>query len=111
GRMTEEGPNSDICAPALPLRIDLHEHALRKAHPEAQSPRNLHFAHSLRGQFADVCLDRSICLRSPNIRPLARARASPAFTRSSMIERSNSANTPNIPYIALPDGVEVSSAC
>src|SRR5882672_1637087 len=49
--------------------------------------------------------------RRPNFTPLALARASPALTRSLMIPRSNSANTPNIWNIALPAVVEVSRPC
>ena len=47
----------------------------------------------------------------PNVLPSALALSSPALTLSCIIERSNSANTPHIWNIALPDGVEVSIAC
>ena len=43
--------------------------------------------------------------------PSARALAKPAITRSWMIERSNSANTPIIWNMALPAGVVVSMPC
>jgi hypothetical protein len=47
----------------------------------------------------------------PSVTPSSLALASPAFTRSWIIERSNSANTPIIPNIARPLGVLVSSPC
>ena len=46
----------------------------------------------------------------PNRLPDDLARSSPASTRSRIIARSNSENTPNMPNNILPDGVEVSSA-
>ena len=48
---------------------------------------------------------------APRRTPLARAAASPAFTLSRIIVRSNSANTPSIWNSALPAGVVVSMAC
>jgi hypothetical protein len=42
--------------------------------------------------------------------PLAAALDMPANTRFRIMDRSNSANTPIIWNIALPDGVDVSSA-
>jgi hypothetical protein len=47
----------------------------------------------------------------PNRTPQARARACPARTRSRIISRSNSANTPAICSSAFPPGVVVSTAC
>jgi hypothetical protein len=43
--------------------------------------------------------------------PLALALATPARTRSRIIDRSNSANTPIIWNMALPAGVVVSMPC
>jgi hypothetical protein len=56
-----------------------------------------------------VAADRS----SVAAQALARgsARSSPANTRSRIIARSNSLNTPSMPNSILPDCVEVSSAC
>jgi hypothetical protein len=45
----------------------------------------------------------------PLLVPVSLARRRPARTRSRIIARSNSANTPIIPNMALPDGVVVSS--
>jgi hypothetical protein len=50
-------------------------------------------------------------VRRPSCFPSARARANPAITRSRIIARSNSANTPSIWNIARPEGVDVSSPC
>ncbi len=50
-------------------------------------------------------------LGRPNLVPLALVRANPLLTRSLIIDRSNSANTPIIWNMALPLGVVVSSAC
>jgi len=50
-------------------------------------------------------------LGRPRIFPLARDRLMPALTRSTIIARSNSANTPHIWNMALPAGVDVSNAC
>ncbi len=47
----------------------------------------------------------------PDFVPCSLARASPAWMRSAMISRSNSANTPSIWNIALPAGVPVSRPC
>ena len=47
----------------------------------------------------------------PNWIPFSFAVASPALTRSCIIERSNSAKTDTIPNIALPVGVFVSIPC
>jgi hypothetical protein len=47
----------------------------------------------------------------PNLLPCALARSSPAFTRSWIIARSNSAKTPIIWNKALPAGVVVSTPC
>src|SRR5436190_14640644 len=43
----------------------------------------------------------------PSLTPESLARASPARTRSAIIDRSNSANTPIMPNIALPAAVRV----
>jgi hypothetical protein len=43
--------------------------------------------------------------RRPSWMPSALARLRPAMTRSRIIERSNSANTPSIWNIARPDGI------
>jgi hypothetical protein len=60
----------------------------------------------------DLSLDRRLDPPPrPNFTPFALARASPAFTRSRMMPRSNSANTPSIWNIALPAVVVVSSPC
>jgi putative restriction endonuclease len=50
-------------------------------------------------------------VRRPSFVPFALARARPAFTRSRMMPRSNSANTPSIWNMALPAVVEVSRPC
>jgi hypothetical protein len=47
----------------------------------------------------------------PLLVPLSRARAIPDRTRSTIMARSNSANTPIIWNMALPAGVVVSSPC
>ena len=47
----------------------------------------------------------------PKTWPAALALLSPALTRSTIIARSNSANTPHIWNMALPAGVDVSRAC
>jgi hypothetical protein len=54
-------------------------------------------SNSIHGQYALVCL------------PLARAFRSPAFTRSTMSERSNSATAPRTVKTIRPAGVAVSS--
>ena len=53
----------------------------------------------------------SFRLPRPSLTPFALALANPALTRSTIMERSNSANTPHIWYMARPDGVVVSIAC
>jgi hypothetical protein len=47
----------------------------------------------------------------PNFFPFALARFRPANTRSRIMARSNSAKTPIIWNIALPEGVVVSMPC
>jgi hypothetical protein len=49
--------------------------------------------------------------RRPSLVPFSLARARPELTRSRIISRSNSANTPHIWNMARPEGVDVSSAC
>src|SRR5687768_10107560 len=49
--------------------------------------------------------------KPPSRTPLVRARARPAWMRSWMIERSNSANTPSIWNSARPAGVVVATPC
>ena len=51
-----------------------------------------------------------VVLGLPRRLPDDLARSSLASTRSRIIARSNSENTPNMPNNILPDGVEVSSA-
>src|ERR1700680_4240855 len=50
-------------------------------------------------------------VRVPSFVPFALARARPPFTRSRMMPRSNSANTPSIWNMALPAVVGVSRPC
>ena len=57
------------------------------------------------------CTWNGVVLGLPRRLPDDRARSSPAITRSRIIARSNSLNTPSIPNSIRPDGVEVSSAC
>ena len=57
------------------------------------------------------CTWNGVVLGLPKRLPDDLARSSPAITRSRIIARSNSLNTPNIPNSILPDGVEVSRAC
>ena len=57
------------------------------------------------------CTWNGVVLGLPRRLPDDRARSSPASTRSRIIARSNSLNTPSIPNNILPDGVEVSRPC
>jgi hypothetical protein len=58
-----------------------------------------------------VVLAWGLPARRPSFTPFALARARPALTHSRIMPRSNSANTPSIWNIALPDAVLVSIAC
>ena len=51
------------------------------------------------------CTWNGVVLGLPRRLPDDRARSSPAITRSRIIARSNSLNTPSIPNSILPDGV------
>jgi hypothetical protein len=47
----------------------------------------------------------------PKLLPFGTRTSNPAITRSRIIARSNSANTPSIWNMARPDGVDVSRPC
>ena len=77
--------------------------------------RGLDDARAAGERLADRRLDlgrrRRAADRLADFVPVTRARAMPLFTRSTIIDLSNSANTPIIWNIALPAGVVVSMPC
>ena len=74
----------------------LQDDPLDNAGADAERPGNLEDAVTFGPQFPYRRLDRRLDPTPPNFVRLALARASPALTRSRMIPRSNSANTPSI---------------
>ena len=86
------------------------EHPLHDAGADADGATDLEHAHvALREARGCVLPPSASPDGGPSLVPFALARASPALTRSRMMPRSNSANTPSIWNIALPavvDGVE-----
>ena len=76
-----------------------------------QQPRRLRTPRPSSNARRMRCTLNGVVLGLPRRLPDDRARSSPAITRSRIIARSNSLNTPSIPNSILPDGVLVSRAC
>lgn len=93
-----------------PLR-QLRAYALHCARADADRVRRCVDAAALGQLTADRQLDLLPTLGRPRRFPCALARRRPACTRSTIIARSNSANTPSISNSARPAGVLVSRPC
>jgi hypothetical protein len=89
----------------------LCNHTLHRATSDTQRPRDADDAFASRTQLTDLLFDPDDIFERPSTLPLALARASPAFTRSWIIARSNSAKTPHIWNSAFPAAVPVSMPC
>jgi hypothetical protein len=94
----------------LPLR-SCRDHSLNHTGPDAEGAADLQDAHAIRFKLAYARLYGSFHWAPTELRPLRFGPRRSAFTRSRIIPRSNSANTPSIWNIALPAVVDVSSPC